>query len=457
MPGTRLALFLVLACLAATGPRANAQGAPPAPRPAGGDSLSSFLKGLADSTDATYGAQSVDFDTTGLDSIAAWALDRPEGAAVRRSRSSFSLFPVLRYHRAEGPVLGGGFIAGSPKAGVLEMRGSYGFDNKGGRYVFDYRRTLWRPGRRLTQAQNLLGGRIGFGTRLDMELRYARETVGFMPEHADPDLGAIGAFMSGTHAQSVYETRGFLGTLTLWAGDWRLRAGYHDGKDRTMPLETRWSLFGAEDRVPPNTAARDESYQEPFGGIAFRRTDWEFAATLDGRAGGSDRWRLRGVVGKAFRLGSTIKAVTQVEAGATAANAPRQRRFELGGAKLVPSLPYGVGGTDHLLAGKLELVGSQNIVRALGIQRPDWLILQPVVFADMAADWDDPGGRDVVFSKPPSQAWRGAAGLGLAMRVGFPEPDVFWRMRLAWPIGPDSGEIELNFTLGRSFDLVGPL
>ncbi len=452
-PGVTLAALVALVALVTSAPeRAGAQ------VPAAPDSLEDFLQGLADSTDGAFGAASVQFDTTGLDSIlASVSLGPATGGSANRRPVRTSWFPILRFHRAEGMVAGAGVVAASPSAGVLEMRGSYGFENKGGRYVFGYRRTLWHPGRPLTRFDNRTGGRIGAGRRLDLEIRYARETVAFMPEHTDVDFGAVGAFISGDNAQSVYEMRGFRGQLMLWTGDWGFHAGYRNAKDRAMPLVTRWSLFGAEDEVPPNTLAVDESYAEPFGGIAFQRNDWELGAKLDARGGGSDRWRLRGVLGKAVRLGATIKSFLQIEAGAGAASAPRQRRFEIGGGKIISSLPYGVGGNDHLLAGKLEFIGSQNLLRAIGLEKPDWLVFHPMVFGEAAAVWNDPAGRDVVFSKPPSQSWRGSAGFGVATRIGFPEPDVYWRIGLAWPVGPESGELTLNFSLGRRFDLVDRL
>ncbi len=447
-----VALAALFALAALEGP-AHAQ----APEPAPPDSLAEFFKGLADSTDASFGATSVAFDTTGLDSLIAHHGRGPGVTGRTRGDLRTSWFPVLGFHRASGPVLGAGMVVSSAPFGVLTMRGSYGFDNKAGRYEFGYRRNLWHPGQRITRYENLSGGRIGEGTRLDVDLRYARETVAFMPEHADPDNGAVGSFMNGRVAQSVYEMRGFTGRLLFWTGDWAFHAGYRNAKDRMMPLVTRWSLFGAEDQVPINTLATDESYSEPLGGIAFRRIDWELGARLDARGGGSDRWRIRGVLGKAFRLGQSLKTHIQIEGGAAAANAPRQRRFEIGGAKLIPSLPYGVGGTDHLLGAKVEFTHAANVLQSIGLRKPDWLVLQPLFFAQAAAAWDDPGGRNVVFSKPPGEFWRGTAGFGMISRFGIPDPDVWWRIELGWPVGTQSGDLTLNFSLGRRFDLLGTL
>jgi hypothetical protein len=227
-------------------------------------------------------------------------------------------------------------------------------------------------------------------------------------------------------------------------------------RERAMPVVTTFSLFGTAADVPPNTAADADEFTEPFAGVAFARTDWQFAGTLDA-AGDAPRWRVRGALGKGLNLTSRVKAVLQVEAGATRQDGPRQRKFEIGGAKAVPSLEYGASPGAHLLIGKAELIESTNLWHALGLHRPDWFVPQPTAFIHYAASWDDPAGRNNFFVKPPGTAWRGAAGIGLGWRVGLPEPDVFWRIEMAWPVGPESGSPTLNFTLGRGFDLVGRL
>jgi len=446
----RAALLLAMLALVCVAAVARAQGVPPAAP----DSLGDFLKGLADSTDASYGTQSVAIDTSGLDSLALFALDRPP-LASRRNGGGLGLHPVIGFHRAEGWILGGGVRVGSRALGRLDMRGAYAFSSELGRYEFDYRRVLFESGgtfrRRYIELRRIADG----GTRLDLELRYARMDLAFMAEHADPDFGMIGSIISGDNSQSIYEQRGLSAGLALWTGDWRFRAGVRDAKDVPLPRATTWSMFGTDGGVPLNALATPDDYTEPYGGIAFWRSDWEFGGAIDARGGGADRWRLRVALARATRLGSTIKMLTQVEAGAAPFAAPSQRRFEVGGAKAIPSLRYGVGSTNHLLLGTFELLDSHDVLRGLGLPHPEWLVLQPAVFAQAGTAWDDQ--RDVVFAMPPSASWRGTVGGGFVFRLGVPDPDSFWRLYMSWPVGPNSGVARFNFTAGTAFSLPGRL
>ncbi len=448
---SRLLLVVLAAALATSLLVANparAQG--PAP-----DSLGAFFQGLADSTDASYGTQSVTFDTTGLDSLASGALTRPP--RIHRRGGGLGLSPLLGYHRAEGAIVGMSGRVGSRAAGWLSLAGTYGFGNRQGRYAFGYRRTLLyrgaRRGRLLAEPGRIVEG----ATRIDLDLGYARSSQPFLPEHATPRLGNFDALFSGKSSSSLYEQRGASGGLTFWTGDWRLVAGVRHWLDQPMPLVTRYTLLADREGVPVNRLALDDEYTEPFGSLGFWRGDWELGALLEARGGGADRWRMRGALGKALRLGSSIKAYAQFEAGATAANAPLQRRFGLGGPRAVPSLPIETGATDHLLLGRVELIEAHDVLEAVGLPHPDWLVLQPLVLFHAGAAWDDAGGRDIVFAGPPSNAWRGSAGAGLALKLGVPDPETLARIYVAWPVGPDAGKTTFRFTLGTTFELLGRL
>ena len=441
-------VILAIALLASSAPLVQAEDAPV-------DSLGAFFKGLADSTDASYGTQSVVFDTTGLDSLAAGALSHPP--KVKRRSGSLQLAPLLGYHRAEGTIVGLTSRIGTPAAGWVSMGGTYSFGNQQARYAFGYRRTLLYHGLRRTAALVLPGRILDGATRLDVNIEYARSSLAFMPEHAGHRLWNIEPVLSGRGSASLYEQRGITGSLTLWTGDWRFVGGARHVNEDPMYIVTDWTLFHAADAAPPNTLAKDEEFTEPFGSLGFRRGDWELAGLIDARGGGADRWRLRGVLAKALRFGPSLKINTQIEAGATAAIAPRQRRFEIGGDRALPSIPLGTGGTDHLLVAKFEFIEAHDVLRAIGIGHPDWLVLQPMATFQSGVVWDDPAGRDVVFSMPPSAAWRSSAGVGLALRLGVPDPDTMMRFYLGLPVGPDAGKTQLRASLSTAFDLLGPL
>jgi hypothetical protein len=212
------------------------------------------LKGLADSTDTSYGAHSVTFDTTGLDTLALNALTRPPKIPRRSGGASFS--PLLGFHRAEGWIVGAGAQVGSRKAGWLEASGTYGFSNEEGRYSFGWRRTLLYRGPQLRRTLVERGRILPGTTRLDLEVRYARESLPFAPEHATPRLGNPDAWLTGNTSSSLYERRGFEGSLTLWTGDWRLEGGVRDADEQPMPLVNDFALFTHDENIPRTSRAR---------------------------------------------------------------------------------------------------------------------------------------------------------------------------------------------------------
>ena len=413
------------------------------------DPFDDFLRDLADSTDEAFGATTAEFDTTGLDSLE-WA----GGLGPRRSRDDGKprILPVSRFHRAEGSVLGARTVWNARGLGRIEAEGAYGFAMKAGRYDFAWRRTLWSDDRARRAPRG--GGRAArVGSRVDLELAYGRETVPFAPEHAQPFSSTLGAVATGRDRQSFFERRGFTVELSFRIPGGRAYAGYRDARERAMSRETRFTLIGADALVPGVTPADPDRYREGFGGWIYEREDWDAGAAIEARIADA-RWRLRGVMAKGLRLGRWVKAHAQVEAGAASTDAPRQRRFELGGPMAVPSLGYGIGGGDHLLVGKLELVEGHDFLRALHLPHPDILVLQPSVFVQGGAVWDEAGRRNVVFASVPANAWKGSAGFALVYRPGLPDPETFWRFQTAWPVGRDSGVARFSLAIGRPFDLL---
>jgi len=440
------ALGLAILLVALSVSAARAQEAKP-------DSLDLYLHDLADSTDQYFGGPTATFDTTGLDSL--YQVARIHPLKLNRG-GSMSVFPIARYHRAEGAVLGAGAELTHFGGGTAKVSGSYGFAGKGGRYAAGWQRMLLRSGQTRPESRYEPGS-IGNGTRLDFFARYARETVAFMPEHAALDLGGASALVSGLNEQSVYEQRGVTTGLTLWTGDFRFQGGFRHALDQAMDVDTDFSFFGDHDEIPVNTLAVHDEYSEAFGGIGFSRPDWDFGGVLDARDGGGDRWRLRAALGKSLRVTRAFRASFQVEGGAAAAHAPRQRLFEIGGARAVPSMPYGDQFGDHLLLGKLELMYGKGLLETLSIGHPKWLVLQPFGFWNSGAAWHDPAQRDIVFSKPSENDFHHTAGFGLALRAGVPDPDTYFRFYLAFPLGQDSGGPLPRFTIRVPLDLLGKL
>jgi len=76
--------------------------------------------------------------------------------------------------------------------------------------------------------------------------------------------------------------------------------------------------------------------------------------------------------------------------------------------------------------------------------------LQIAAFAHSAARWgyDPATGQPILTpqNKPGRQEWISEAGVSLLLRVGLPDPESFFRLDYAWPVGP--GEREPKFFLG---------
>jgi hypothetical protein len=419
------------------------------------DSLTRFLEDLSKTTDDYFGETTSRFDTTGFDTLLQhrWAnpLELP-------SPNRGYLLPILitRFNRAEGLVLGAGANIWNHTIGTMRANAAYGFSNKSWRYELGWKRILWYKDRYGYMSRRDLSRDWNLPTQamLGVELHYLRETAKFMPEHARPFTSDLNAFFIGTDRQSFYKRRGFLGLIRFRWQDWHLTGGYRDANEEAMPKTTNFTLFGNDSAVPGVTLADPDDYNELLGGITFFRRDWDLAVSLNGRGLGNAAWRLRGAIAQGFRLWRPIKGVIQIEGGAAEAAAPVQRRFEVGGPAAIPSLGFGVGSTDHLLLGRLELVEAHNLFQALHIPHPDFMDFHAGAFFHYGAVWDDPAGREVVFSKPPSTAWRGTVGLSLVYRPGLPDPRTQWRFQAGWPVGPEGGVMRLTLSIGREFDLI---
>jgi hypothetical protein len=405
------------------------------------DPLGPFLRGLADSTDAFFGRTAVAFDTTGVDSlIRIRATEKPKEPA--RPGASAHFFPALGYHRATGATLGAGARVGDDDRGWVEARGSYGFANKEGRYRASLARVLLRRGPDDARSRLVLAG------------SYARETLPFAPEHAGALGSALVALTTGRDWQSVFERRGAEAALRWEATSSLGEVGWRIARDQSMPLATRFSLWGADADVPPVTPARGGAHRE---GALYREGFVQIAHTRQGSAhlgaearyAARDLWRAR--VAGARRIDfAGFGANIQAEAGLAAHGGPARDRFELGGPVAVPSLHYGDEAGNRLVLGKLELLHRVDVLRALRVPHPSLLVLQPGVFVHEGAAWN---GRDGTWNGPARESRRGAAGIELVHLPGIPNPATFVRLQMAWPIERHSGAPRFSFALGRWHDL----
>lgn len=417
----------------------------PAGAPPPDDPLAPFLRGLADSTDAFFGRTAVAFDTTGIDSlILTRSAEKPEGPA--RKGVSTHFFPDFDYHRATGASTGAGARAEYADRGRIEARGAYGFGNKEGRYRTSLALALSR------REDGPEGGRDRDG--LWLVGTYARETLPFAPEHARTLESAVAALTTGRDRQSVFERRAAEAALRWETRSSLGEVGWRVARDHSMPLVTRFSLWGADADVPPVTPARGGAYRE---GALYREGFVEIAHARPGsthlgaEARYAARHRWRGRLAGARRVGfAGFEAHLQAEAGLAARGGPAQDQFELGGAVAVPSLRCGDEAGNRLVLGKIELLHGVDLLRALRVPHPSILVLHPGLFVHEGAAWT---GTDGSWSGPPRGSRRGAAGIELIHLPGIPNPATFVRLQMAWPLERHSGAPRFTVALGRWHDL----
>lgn len=429
---------------------------PAAVAPAERDSLEIFLQNLRRQTDARFGDATVRFDTTGFDTLLLRRLEEPLVPPPSRDRY---LQPdlVVRYDRAEGLVLGGGFQRWRRGLGTIHAKAAYASGSQAVLHEIGWRRILWlhSPYGYVDEREVSRDWSFGSARLLGVEVSYARETALFAPEHSQAAVSSLNALFLGTDRQSYYERRGVDLGLRLRLSPWDFTAGYRHAKEKPLERNATVALLRDDALTPGVRPADPGTFHSLRGRAAFEPGSHRHAAVLEGQGLGNDGWRLRSVAGTAVGLGRAVKAIAQVEGGAAKPTAPAQRNFEIGGPRAVPSLPLGEGSTDHLLLAKLELIHSESLLELLHLPRPDFFDLQLGAFFHYGVAWDDPAGRAIVFSKPPASGWRGAAGVSLLYRPGLPDARTFWRFQFGWPVGPEAGEMRVTLAIGREFDLIG--
>lgn len=452
-----LALILLGALVSLPAVAVSAAAQPPE------DPLAPFLRGMADSTDAFFGPTAVAFDTTGIDSlIRTRGTEKP---AVRaRKGVSFKPRPIFGYHRATGTSLGAGTRVEVGDRARIEARGAYGFGNKQGRF----RASL---GIALSAREN---GREGGSRRGRLWLvgTYGRETLPFAPEHARTWESTVGALTTGRDRQSVFERRAAGASLRWETASSLGDVGWRAARDYSMPLATRFSLWGADREVAPVTPVGGDACREGVlcrpvtrargdacrEGALYREGFFEFAHAGPGsvhvgaeaRYAARHRWRAR-VAGAHRVVGfAGFEANLQAEAGLTARRGPAQDQFELGGPVAVPSLRFGEATGNRLVLGKVELLHGVDLLRALRVPHPSYLVLHPGLFVHGGAAWS---GRDASWNGPPTGTRRGAAGIELLHLPGIPNPATLVRLQMAWPLERRSGAPRFSVVLGRWHDL----
>jgi hypothetical protein len=436
----RLALTLLLLALA--GP-ARAQ----APADT---SLGRYLQSLRDSTDRYFGRSVAPVDTTGLDSVLAVALTRPEKLRLGGRTWRLEAAPWLGFNRVDGPRYGGSLAAGRTRR-LGRLYGDLG-------YAAGSRTWLGSGQYELSRQRGL------YDWTLDLEA--GRFTDALDHDNEDDLLPITYALVWGADARRYLRRDGVTTSLGFEHPSWRGRIAYRDELESPLAVTARWNLTHHELTVPDNPAARFGRTRE-LGYRLATRTPWvPFTAeaeylTASRRIGSDlDYRRTRLALGGDLPVARWLTLVPQLEWGRLSGEAAPQAAFYLGGPSTLRSLEGGALGGTGLALGRLDLVELPDLLAIAHVPHPAMLPLQAAAFVASGAVWGaDPYGGPTApgVDWPHRGAFRSEAGVSLLYRPGLPNPNQYVQVSWAWPIGPHAqgARISLNYT--RGLDLVHPL
>ncbi|MCE9626840.1 MAG: outer membrane protein assembly factor [Candidatus Eisenbacteria bacterium] len=414
--------------------------------------MQSYMRGLADSTDAWYGATVAPLDTTGLDSaLVAGLAAGPQGGrrGPRRNPVSLSNTPALGFNRADGGQLGVSSTLSLPRG--VRVAGRLQYTTGTHDWLGDGK--LMRSFR----VPNVPG-------RLEWSAAAGRWTEPFDRDFYSPTLVTIAALTTGSDRHDYLRRDGFRSALAWVGRDAMASLEWRDQLESALPFTTDWTLFGGDPELLTNAQAFTARVRElglaAHGRIPGTRFNVGGRYWTSGSATGSDLIyrRLRLEAGGDVSLGRHFALVTQSTYGRLRGQAVPQDAFFLGGVHSLRTLERNeFTGTGHAFA-RADVVLVDDLPRLLHLPVPAWLPLQASVFAASGALWGTSGtGHTALETRrdlPRASEWRSEAGAGLAWRPGIPNPQTLIRFEYAWPIGPDAREPKFTFAIQRYLDLV---
>ncbi|MBI1799309.1 MAG: hypothetical protein HYR73_06445 [Candidatus Eisenbacteria bacterium] len=423
----------------------------PAPAAATDTTLDRFFGGLSDSTDRYFGGTTSQVDTTGLDSSRAANLALPPGHGPRRPLR-LDWGPAFRFNRVDGPAYGA-------TLGLRSARTRVRIDS---RLEYAAGPNRWQGG---------AGFRRMWGDeehRWTLEAWGGRETAVVDRTHessaADP-LATVRALGFGTDARLYLRHDGFRAGLSRASGAWRAAAEWRDELESPLDVTATWNLANRALDVPGNIPAQSGRTHEAlfsFVGRAPRLPlQGEIEYRTSRRALGSDfEYRMtRAALGADITLGRWSALVPQAIYGRLTGDALPQESFYLGGVSaLTTRIGEAVGGS-RLALGRIDWIGTRDLLALAHIPHPALLPIQGAVFAASGAVWgtDPYGGASRAGGAWPEEAWISEAGLSLIWQPGFPDPTSLGRINVAWPVGSATGSPRVTLTFSRALFLLAPL
>ena len=407
-----------------------------------------YLRRLADSTDAYFGASGARPDTTGLDSTLAARLADPRSTPRAPLRPGWG--PWFGFNRVDGPVYGAALGVGRRYAeGRVQAGAGYAAGPNEWRGSATYEKRLRR-------------GPAAWG----LDLTYERETQSMDRDARDLRLAVLRALLTGADTRHYLLREGFEARLGREHPAWGASATFRALDESPLDVTARWNLTGAALSVPFNLAAAKGTTHEleyaanaRLGRLPFQA---EVTHVTSSRAIGSDFEFRRTRVALAGDIGATrwLALVPQLEYGRLTGEMTPQAAFYLGGSRSLRAVKgFTYGGTGAALA-RLDAILLPDVLWLARIPHPDALPLQLAAFGAIGAIWgrDPYGGPPRIEETFPEHAdWLPEAGASLLYRPGLPDPSGFMRLSWAYALGPGRGGARFTVSYSRGVDLVRPL
>ncbi|NOT34707.1 MAG: hypothetical protein HOP12_11130, partial [Candidatus Eisenbacteria bacterium] len=362
-------------------------------------------------------------------------------------RALLDLAPWLEFDRVNGPLMGGSVGVGSRfRSGVVTAKLAYGSGPNrwfgGGGY-----QKVWR--RRGRDHRWTVSGFAGRGTDvLDLDRR--RQLY-----------YSLSAFLTGDDRSHYLQRDGVRVALEREGAAMKLRLAWRDQIESPRATTATWNLYRTTPAVIENFQAslgRTVEWQALLSGRPVRAPLW---VELDGRAaarvagGDFDYRRLRAVVGADLAIGRMASLLPQLTYGRLDGDLTPQSGFWLGGPRSLRSLPsYGLAGRNTAL-GRAELISARDVLSTVGVPHPAWLDLQPGLFVASGAVWgEDPFGGPTRRGGgwPGRELWLSEAGASLLYRPGIPDPEGYFRITYARPLGANDDGARLSVSYSIALD-----
>lgn len=436
--------FALALAVAVPAPVAHAQDAP------ADSALRAYFRAVSDSTDAWFGLSAQPADTAGLDSALEYGLSLPPGAARgRAARLSFA--PAFSFNRALGAVYGGSASLAGPR-GLARLTGQLQWANGP---------DDWYGGGELAVGRVLPGRDEGATFRLSAGRRFEP----LNRDYYNAAFATIAALFYGSDRHSYLRRDGVRAELARRRPAGWTAVGYRNELESPLATTATWTLTGSDPVVVPNTPAAYGRASElrfaagaklPWAPFTLEATMWNAGGALGGDLA---YHRYRAAAGGAIGLGRRFALAPQFEyARLTGATAPQDLLYLGGQYSLLTVDSQSLSGTGRAV-GRVDLLMHEDLLSVLGLRRNPAFPLQAGAFATTGARWGyDPStsaARVTARDWPGAEQWMAEAGVSLMYRPGLPDPETFFRVDYAWPLGPGDREATLHVSWKRTLHLLG--